>query len=153
MTLQTITIFSNFVCLKKHVLHIDSELEMFFYGIQFNGSPLELAWYLNKNKEFSFERSDDIVLQGYNPNDTSFFVRFLHIDEEEHLEYILVSNLFYDQKILPELRQINLLLAVKGGLDMLDESLMLKRFRDAAPGIFIGKIENNKHTNTLKRIF
>lgn len=126
---------------------------MYFFGIQYSKSPVSLAWELNRNQEFAFFRVEDLFLQGYNPADKVLFTRFQHVDELNHLDFDLVSNHFGDQSILPEIKQLDFLLAVKGGLDMFEERPFLQLFRKQVPSSFIGKIENNKQTNKLKRIF
>jgi hypothetical protein len=102
---------------KKLSLDIEQEAEIFLFGIVCDKKISKLAWLINNIGLYDFEKIDDLDLTGYNPADINSYIRMQSVDEENHLTYILVENKNEKRYLAAELKSLNYLLIVKGGLD------------------------------------
>jgi len=98
------------------------------FGVVSNERPHRMAWILNENLGFNFERKDDIHFLNKEQQE-SFFSRFEFIDDLNRLQYHLLGNNDDGQRLLPELKNIDYLLIIKGAIDYVDPKLFLGRVK------------------------
>jgi hypothetical protein len=137
---------------KKLSLDIEQEAEIFLFGIVCDKKISKLAWLINNIGLYDFEKIDDLDLTGYNPADINSYIRMQSVDEENHLTYILVENKNEKRYLAAELKSLNYLLIVKGGLDFFVSDEFIKSINKIPEIKFISSIEPEKLKSNLSLI-
>ena len=110
--------------MKKSYLVEEPPDDFILFGIVTQELPHRLAWFINKIMEFGFVRNDDIVFL-HNGKEESHFSRFDYSDELNRLDYHLLSNNEEGIRLIPELRNVDFLLMIKGALSYFDKDHLL----------------------------
>ena len=137
---------------KKLSLDIEQEAEISLFGIVCDKKISKLAWLINNTGLYDFEKIDDLDLTGYNPADINSYMRMQSLDEENHLTYILVENKNEKRYLAAELKSLNYLLIVKGGLDFFVADDFIKSIQKIPEIKFISSIEPEKLKSNLSLI-
>ncbi len=104
--------------------------------------PHRLAWLLNKVYPYKFIRADDYELE-INLK-TYAFARFVFDDEENHTQYVLISNKDESSFLIPELKNFDYLLLIKGATDFFEEETLKNNVKTIQPIQIIFEVETNK---------
>ncbi len=98
-----------------HFLDIDysDQYEFILVGLSCRQKDYRLAWSLNKEMNWSFERVDDLEIR--NKSGNSFHSRFVFHHAEDMVLYSLLSNRADEKFILPEWSQFDYLLKIEEG--------------------------------------
>lgn len=105
--------------IKKFELEVEYQYDFLLYGIVSIEKSHRLVWYINHIYPYQFLRMDDY---GLDLNGKSLsFSRYLFTDEENHLTYCLLANKDDNNYLIPELKNFDYLVTVKGALDFFDE--------------------------------
>lgn len=119
----TCTVFSYFAsnaaAIKKFELDIEFDFDFLLFGIVSSEKPYRLAWQFNRLNPYQFERKDDYPI-GLNGK-TSEFPLYAFTHEENHTSYFLLANRDEGTLLIPELRNFDYLMLVKGALGFFDE--------------------------------
>ncbi len=137
---------------KKLSLDIEQEAEISLFGIVCDKKISKLAWLINNTGFYDFEKIEDLDLTGYNPADINSYMRMQSVDEENHLTYILVENKNEKRYLASELKSLNYLLIVKGGLDFFVADDCIKSINKIPEIKFISSIEPEKLKSNLSLI-
>ncbi len=137
---------------KKVSLDIEQEAEISLFGIVCDKKISKLAWLINNTGFYDFEKIEDLDLTGYNPADINSYMRMQSVDEENHLTYILVENKNEKRYLASELKSLNYLLIVKGGLDFFVADDCIKSINKIPEIKFISSIETEKLKSNLSLI-
>jgi len=137
---------------KKLSLDIEQEAEISLFGIVCDKKISKLAWLINNTGFYDFEKIEDLDLTGYNPADINSYMRMQSVDEENHLTYILVENKNEKRYLASELKSLNYLLIVKGGVDFFVADECIKSINKIPEIKFISSIEPEKLKSNLSLI-
>lgn len=137
---------------KKLRIDIEQEAEISLFGIVCDKKISKLAWLINNTGFYDFEKIEDLDLTGYNPADINSYMRMQSVDEENHLTYILVENKNEKRYLASELKSLNYLLIVKGGLDFFVADECIKSINKIPEIKFISSIEPEKLKSNLSLI-
>lgn len=137
---------------KKLRIDIEQEAEISLFGIVCDKKISKLAWLINNTGFYDFEKIEDLDLTGYNPADINSYMRMQSVDEENHLTYILVENKNEKRYLASELKSLNYLLIVKGGLDFFVADDCIKSINKIPEIKFISSIEPEKLKSNLSLI-
>ncbi len=104
---------------------------------------------LNKIHPFNFARINDYELE-INNNKLAL-AQFLFVDEENHTNYYLISNKDEKLFLLPELKQYDFILVIKGAIDFFEEVHLKDTIKsiDEVQIIYPIEIEKLKSKNHL----
>ncbi|MFA6261680.1 MAG: IPExxxVDY family protein [Bacteroidia bacterium] len=102
--------------MKRHYLESTFDNEFILFGLSAAERPHRLAWLMNTQLHYGFERKDDMVLISKEKQE-SFFCRFDYLDEINRLQYYLLGNKDENLQLLPEIRNIDYVLMIKGALE------------------------------------
>jgi hypothetical protein len=105
---------------KKLQLEVEADLSFLLFGLVSNHKASKLLFHLNQLESLNFERVADLDLPDYNPNSEISFSKFAFHDEENHLDFYLVTNKEFGLCLFAELKQFDYLLIVRGGLEFFD---------------------------------
>ena len=116
--------------------------EFLIFGVVSNERPHRIAWLLNENLTFRLERKDDIHFLNKDQQE-SFFSRFEYIDELNRLQYHLLGNNDEGQRLLPELKNIDYLLIIKGAIDYVEPKVFLTKVKSLENIQLITELDTN----------
>lgn len=105
--------------IKKFELEVEYQYDFLLYGIVSVEKSHRLIWHINHIYPYQFVRIDDYELDLNNK--PLSFSRYLFTYEENHLTYCLLANKDDNNYLIPELKNFDYLLTVKGALDFFDE--------------------------------
>lgn len=130
--------------MKKLQLEVEEDLSFLLFGLVSNHKASKLLFILNQLESLNFERVADLDLPDYNPNSEISFSKFAFHDEENHLDFYVLSNKELGLCLFTDLKQFDYLLIVRGGLEFFNQ----KKFTQSCmqlPGIqFMAPIVNPK---------
>ncbi|MCX6187586.1 MAG: IPExxxVDY family protein [Bacteroidetes bacterium] len=138
--------------MKKLNLDNKQEREISLFGIVCDNKISKLAWLINNTGFYGFGKIEDLDLSGYNPADINSYMRMQSVDDENHLTYILVENKNEKRYLVSELKNLNYLLIVKGGLDFFEDDEFIKSIKKIPEIKFISSIEPKKLKSKLNLI-
>lgn len=101
---------------KKLKLEFKQEMESHVIGISTHLKDYRLIWFINKSIGFSFKRINDIMFSASPSKPKQAFSTFTYNNEEDHLEYYLISNTNNNNICIPSLKAANYLLIINGYL-------------------------------------
>jgi hypothetical protein len=112
------------------------------YGIVSQEKPHRLAWLLNKIHPYKFVRIDDYELEiNSKPN---AFAQFIFDDEENHTQYVILSNKDESSFLIPELRNFDYLLLIKGAIDFFEDETLKNNIKTIPSIQIIFEVETDK---------
>ncbi len=130
--------------MKKEVLQITQDIDFMVFGIVSMLPPIKFAWHLNKTGIFNFWRTEDLNLANHNPQFPTEITRFESIDEENHLNWVLLYNKVDIGLLLKELKPFDYLLLVNGGLEFLNNTHIQQTVRNIKQVISVNLIDSKK---------
>ena len=112
------------------------------YGIVSQEKPHRLAWLLNKIHPYKFVRIDDYELEiNSKPN---AFAQFIFDDEENHTQHVILSNKDESSFLIPELRNFDYLLLIKGAIDFFEDETLKNNIKTIPSIQIIFEVETDK---------
>lgn len=105
--------------MSKHRLQLEEEYEFLAFGLSCHLKDFRVAWNLSKALNLDFLReikklnSDDL--------DLDEFAKFIARDEDNHLNYIILSNQNEDAYLFKDLKQYDFFILIEGYIDIFDE--------------------------------
>jgi hypothetical protein len=113
----------------KITLDIEYEYEFRVIAISCHARDYKLCYNLNKQLEFNLIKQDNIKLK-VKPDIAAEFSWFLFSDEENHVEYRLVSNKGTVGLLIPEQKQADFFMLINGSPTDSQVAGLLKRIKD-----------------------
>lgn len=99
---------------KKKILRFESTFEGALFGIVTQLRDYQVCWYLNKVLSFELAMMDELQIVNRKKNKTSLYSWFRYEDELDKLLVYLVANKHSGEYLLPEIKQPDFLLLLKG---------------------------------------
>lgn len=96
----------------KLTLTLEEDFEFTLIGISCHSKDYRLAYEFNKLMGFEFSRENDLELRA--KGEISSYAFFSYIDEENYIEYYLISNKGSLGKLVPEEKLSDYFLVAKG---------------------------------------
>jgi hypothetical protein len=103
--------------------------------------PHRLAWLLNKLYPYKFIRVDDYEID-INSKPCSFS-QFIFEDEENHTQLIMLANKDDSSFLIPELKNFDYLILVKGAIDYFEGELLKSNIKTIPSIQIIFQVETN----------
>ncbi|MFN4084189.1 MAG: IPExxxVDY family protein [Bacteroidia bacterium] len=139
--------------MKKEVLHISYNLDFLVFGITTSLKPTRLAWNLNDTGLFDFFMADDLMMYNSLTNSEVELTKFEFIDEENHLNWILLCINDAKNVFIKTLKPFDYLLLVNGGTEFLNIVNMQNKIRNISGVYAINSIDNKKIKEQIGWIF
>lgn len=109
----------------KFTLNIEEEYDFSLIGISCHAKDFRLCFELNKLLEIDLTRAKDLEI--ISKNTTGNYALFEYIDEDNFLDYYLISNRGEKGFLIPEHKTIDFLLQLKGATNEdIEEELISK---------------------------
>lgn len=100
--------------MSKILLSLEEEYEFTLIGISCHTKDYRLCWELNKVLSFDLVRTDDLEINVKTVINNYPFYEF--IDEDNFLEYYLISNRGNNGYLIPEEKKVDFFLMIKGNI-------------------------------------
>lgn len=100
----------------KHTLHLDVAYDFDFELISIVSAERDyrLCWQLNKELGLDFTRQDEIPIHYQKKKKFAYFNLYYYEDELNWLQYYFINNKSQGESLIPELKQVDHLLLIKG---------------------------------------
>lgn len=109
----------------KFTLNIEEDYDFSLIGISCHAKDFRLCFELNKLLEIDLTRAKDLEI--ISKNTTGNYALFEYIDEDNFLDYYLISNRGEKGFLIPEHKTIDFLLQLKGATnEEIEEELISK---------------------------
>jgi len=112
------------------------------YGIVSQEKPHRLVWFLNKIAPYHFSRVDDYEIEI--ASKLFAFAQYTFNDEENHITYILIIKKDESQLLIPELKNFDYLLLIKGAIDFFEEETLKENIKTIPIVQIIFEVETEK---------
>ncbi|MBW7936966.1 MAG: IPExxxVDY family protein [Flavobacteriales bacterium] len=110
--------------MEKLRLDISSEdIDAIVIGITCHEPDYRLAWALNHNCGFSFERYQDFI----SPNASVAFPMYQHDEEELMRTHWLIANRFNGESAIPVLSQIDYIFITSGAIEDINAEHLIEQ--------------------------
>lgn len=101
----------------KRTLYLEPEFDYDFELLSIV-SPIRdyrLCWYINKALKIDFARQDEIQIRYPKKSKYGYFDLYFYDDELNWLQYYFINNRSLGEHLIPEMKQVDHFLMVKGG--------------------------------------
>jgi len=130
--------------LKKYTLDIDDEEETLFFGLLSTEKVSRLAWLINRALEINLNRVDSIEWYNESEKEYFYFVKFIYVDELNHLTFTLFANYDESKILFTELRAMQYFMLIEGGLSFFDDKSFLKQVKNISEIQLISKVDQTR---------
>lgn len=100
--------------MSKILLSFDEDYEFTLVGISCHSKDYRLCWEINNILNIDLIRTEDLEIQKKGILNSHSFYEF--IDEDNHLEYFLISNKAENGYLIPEQKRVDFFLMAKGNI-------------------------------------
>lgn len=100
--------------MKKTTLEVENDYDFVLLGISCHIKDYRLCWALNKYLGTDFEKAEDFEIKNKKSIETAAFSQYIYDVEEQYKSYTLLSNRSIAGSIIPEQKQADYLLVLKG---------------------------------------
>jgi hypothetical protein len=110
--------------MSKILLTLEEDYDFILIGISCHTKDYRLCWELNNVLSFDLIRTDDLEINKRTTDKHSFYE---YIDEDNYLEYYLMSNRGDNGYLIPEHKKVDFFFMIKGNIsEQLGEDLIIK---------------------------
>lgn len=114
---------------KKLLLELDSDYDFKLMGIVTTAEVYRLGWLMHAKLRLFVERMEDVEIHVPKKAATAYFPLYEFQDEEQRLEYFLLGNRSDGNFLVPEMKQINYWLMIRGVFENLSTTKLLSRVK------------------------
>lgn len=86
----------------KHTLIVEPDYDFLMIGVSSHAKDYRICWAINQQLNIDLKKTDSLEIKGKKQSTVSFFSFFIFEDEENFLEYSVLSNL--SESKAPELK-------------------------------------------------
>lgn len=130
--------------MKKYTLDIDDEEETLFFGLLSTEKVSRLAWLINRALEINLNRVNSIEWYNESEKEYFYFVKFIYVDELNHLTFTLFANYDESKILFTELRAMQYFMLVEGGLSFFDDKSFLNQVKNISEIQLISKVDQTR---------
>lgn len=144
--------------MSRQILSVEYEFDFILIGISSSLKDYKLGWELNKELKLKLSRIDDVLKQNKansvhkkgalivpeNNSSDQPYSHYRHIDEEKDIEYDLLSNRSDTGLLIPEQKQADYFLIIRGVNSESFGNKVVSRIRKLANIQTAFKIDANK---------
>lgn len=97
----------------KFTLTLEDDFDFFLCAICSHSRDYRLSWYLNEALDISLSKQDDLEMK----SKEEVYGFSFYLFEDERLEYYLVGNKCLNTRLIPEEKQADYFLKIKGPVE------------------------------------
>ena len=114
---------------KKRIVSLEEDFTGSLWGIVAPVKEYQLCWHLNKEMGFGLKRAEDIEIIHKKKNRTSVFSFFRFEDDLDKWQVFVVSNKHFGEHLVPEVKQADFFLMIKGEVSELQEEELFAKLK------------------------
>lgn len=133
-------------------MDVEGDLDFLLIGIITSQNISRLGFLLNRSTDINLAREEDLHLRDFNPSHQTTFSKLDYRDEENHLDFSLISNRDSGEILHPGVKQFDYLLVIRGGIDFFNRKSFLESVRKLDEIRLISEIEDYKLKNRISWI-
>ncbi len=114
----------------KTTLDIKYEYDFILIGISCHEKEYRLSWALNQSLHFELERRKDMQIELKKQSEPLSYPFFEYDDVENYRKYYLISNKCTGGMLLPEQKQADFLLMIKGTIRPPEKISIIKAIKE-----------------------
>lgn len=138
--------------MKKVFLDIGFDYDFLLLGIVSQEKAHRLVWFINNQLSYHFAHDGELVM--YEEEEpVAAYTKYAFTDEMNHLEFFIVENKDESSYLIPELRQVDFFMMIKGALDFLDVKTLITNMKPIEPIQLITEIDHQKLKSKQNLIF
>ena len=99
---------------RKPVIKLDADFDFLLIGIVTPMKDYRICWFLNNILHLSLARTTDLVISRPGTQKQMSFSRYIFCDELSRSEFVMMENSHEADCVLPEVKEIDYLLIIKG---------------------------------------
>jgi hypothetical protein len=100
--------------MSKMLLAIEEDYDFTLVGISCHSKDYRLCWEINKALNTDLIRTEDLEIR--KKGETNMHSFYEYIDEDNYLEYYLISNRGNNGSLIPEQKSVDFFLMAKGNI-------------------------------------
>lgn len=129
--------------IKKHTLNIEYEVEFDVFGLSTPFADYRLAWALNEQLDFKFEKSNELIsIFDRKTKQMKSFQRFSYADEEDLTQIFLLKNKQGNQIVTADHTMMDFFLIIKNNF-AIDTNKLLTQLRNTNGIVAAFKLERD----------
>jgi hypothetical protein len=138
--------------MKKVFLDIGFDYDFLLLGIVSQEKAHRLVWFINKELSYHFAHDGELTMYE-EEKPVAAYTKYVFTDEINHLEFFMIENKDESSYLIPELRQIDFFIMIKGALDFLDVKTLITNMKPIQPIQLITEIDHQKLKSKQNLIF
>lgn len=128
----------------KLVLDIEYEYDFLLIGVSCHEKDYRLSWALNNTLNLELSKTNDLQIDSKKHKDPLTYSMFTFDNEQQHRQYYLISNRCLLSPLVPEQKQADFFLMIKGTLLNDDKTTLIKRVKETPTVLTAFEIDPNK---------
>lgn len=116
--------------MNKFKLTIEYDYDFVLVGISCHEKDYRLAWSINDKLKTELRKAEDLKIELKKNTTPTQFPFYEFIDEEAFREYFLIGNRGGKGLLIPEQKQVDYFLMIRGTCNSTDKSSLLKQLKD-----------------------
>ena len=89
-----------------------------------------LCWQINRALKLDFVRQDEIKIHYKRKKKSAYFSLFIYEDETNMMDYFFMSNKHLGERLIPELRQVDYFMMIRGGHGLMKKRMIMEVLRE-----------------------
>ncbi len=118
---------------KKIILKTEAETGFILAGLVTPLPSYRIAWYVNNSLYLQLKKTDDAVISDYSKSSHNIFARYWYNESITKSEFFLLENKSDGSLILPELKEMDYLLMIKGNYYLPHQNEVVKKLLKIKP--------------------
>src|SRR4051812_28717467 len=103
----------------KFKLDIEYDYEFILIGISCHEKDYRLCWAINNKLSYNFKSSQDLEIKEKRKKNPSWHSLYIYEEEEKFREFFIIANKSNDRFLIPEQKQADFFLIIKGNISLL----------------------------------
>jgi hypothetical protein len=116
--------------MNKFKLTIEYDYDFTLVGISCHEKDYRIAWALNNKLKTELKKTEDLKIELKKNTSPTLFPFYEYIDEEAFREYFLIGNRGGKGMLIPEQKQVDYFLMIRGSYTDADKNNLLKQLKD-----------------------
>lgn len=139
--------------MKKYTLTTEYDFNFTLIAISCHAKDYYLTWQINSTLSLNFKRSDDLIIAGAAKDVKCNFSIYKFENEESHLSYFLISNFSENGSLIPELKNIDYFMIIKGVPSKSEVDNLVKSIKSLPSVLTVQLLDPNKIKSKHNLIF
>lgn len=139
--------------MNKFKLTIEYDYDFALVGISCHEKDYRIAWAINTKLKIELRKAEDLKIELKKNTSPTLFPFYEFIDEEGFREYFLIGNRGGKGLLIPEQKQVDYFLMIRGTYNDADKISLLKQLKDINIVLAAYDIDANKLDSKQNLLF